>query len=632
MKKKEEITMINLCLSLRRCFLPYAIIWVLFVIPSCVLSVDKRHLHCSHLFKCGNQTELYYPFWTADREECGHPDFEVTCSGDFAEFSISSVKFQILEMNYESRIVRLARKDYLNNLCPQHLETALINKEVLPLYKDTEVLTFFYNCSDHPVDYISQLQCWPDDTYEESYFVRKEFPSSHEFTSSCKKTIDVAVSRSALKTAEINQSEETIKKALDKGFELTFNRDCSRCVKSKGSCGYNQQLREFVCYCINEPHKHTCGEGNLLSVGIGFACGFVGATLIIGFLFCFFFEKIEALTHPRIENFEELVPLKQYSYEEVKEITNSFAQEIGKGGFGIVYGGTIGDGLKVAVKVLKESKSNGEDFINEVASMSRTSHVHIVSLLGYCYESSKRAIIYEFVENGSLDKFISGEASSKIDLRKMYEISLGVARGLQYLHYACKTRIIHFDIKPHNVLLGKDLCPKISDFGIARLCGSKESVLLMSKTVGTIGYIAPEVFSRMYGKVSHKSDVYSYGMLVLEMIGARSRSSVSNNNNSSMYFPDWIYTDLEKKECKRLLNEEITEDEDEDFAKKMVLVGLSCIQACPSDRPSMNRVVEMMEGSLSALEAPPKSLLHLTASLMLPLSFPKEDSSVSFQV
>ncbi|EOA24587.1 hypothetical protein CARUB_v10017851mg [Capsella rubella] len=264
--------------------------------------------------------------------------------------------------------------------------------------------------------------------------------------------------------------------------------------------------------------------------------------------------------------------------------------------------------------------------------MSRTSHVHIVSLLGYCYESSKRAIIYEFVENGSLDKFISGEASSKIDLRKMYEISLGVARGLQYLHYACKTRIIHFDIKPHNVLLGKDLCPKISDFGIARLCGSKESVLLMSKTVGTIGYIAPEVFSRMYGKVSHKSDVYSYGMLVLEMIGARSRSSVSNNNNSSMYFPDWIYTDLEKKECKRLLNEEITEDEDEDFAKKMVLVGLSCIQACPSDRPSMNRVVEMMEGSLSALEAPPKSLLHLTASLMLPLSFPKEDSSVSFQV
>ncbi|CAL9224445.1 unnamed protein product [Arabidopsis halleri] len=332
-----------------------------------------------------------------------------------------------------------------------------------------------------------------------------------------------------------------------------------------------------------------------------------------------------------IGNFEELIPLKRYSYTEISEMTNSFAQEIGRGGFGIVYGGTIGDGLKVAVKVLKASKGNGEDFINEVASMSRTSHVHIVSLLGYCFESSKQAIIYEFVENGSLDKFISGEASS-IDLRKMYEISLGVARGLQYLHYACKTRIVHFDIKPQNVLLGKDLCPKISDFGLARLCGSKESVLLMSEMRGTIGYIAPEVFSRIYGSVSHKSDVYSYGMLVLEMIGARKRNSVSSKNTSSMYFPDWIYKDLEKKDFKRLLNDELTEDEDEYFAKKMVLVGLSCIQACPSDRPSMNRVVEMMEGSLSALEAPPKSLLQLSASPMLPPSCPEEENSILSEV
>lgn len=214
----------------------------------------------------------------------------------------------------------------------------------------------------------------------------------------------------------------------------------------------------------------------------------------------------------------------------------------------------------------------------------------------------------------------------------MYEISLGVARGLQYLRYACKTRIVHFDIKPQNVLLGKDLCPKISDFGLARLCGSKESVLLMSETRGTIGYIAPEVFSRMYGRVSYKSDVYSYGMLVLEMIGARKENYVSNNNNSSMYFPDWIYIDLEKKDSKRLLSDEITRHADEDFAKKMVLVGLSCIQACPNDRPSMNRVVEMMEGSLSVLEAPPKSLLQLSPSPVFPFSCPEEEISISSEV
>lgn len=120
----------------------------------------------------------------------------------------------------------------------------------------------------------------------------------------------------------------------------------------------------------------------------------------------YFLNKIEALQYPRIESFEELVPLKRYSYGEVKEITNSFSKEIGRGGYGIVYGGNLSDGLKVAVKVLKDSKKNGEDFINEVASMSRTSYVHIVSLLGFCYEGSKRAIIYEYVENGSLNKFI----------------------------------------------------------------------------------------------------------------------------------------------------------------------------------------------------------------------------------
>ncbi|RID66020.1 hypothetical protein BRARA_D01186 [Brassica rapa] len=292
--------------------------------------------------------------------------------------------------------------------------------------------------------------------------------------------------------------------------------------------------------------------------------------------------------------------------------------------------GNLCEGLKVAVKVLKESKKNGEDFINEVASMSRTSYIHIVSLLGFCYEGSKRAIIYEFVENGSLDKFITSQPSLRIDLGKMYDIALGVARGLQYLHYACKTRIVHFDIKPQNILLGKDFCPKISDFGLARLCGSKESVLWMSETRGTIGYIAPEVFSRIYGRVSHKSDVYSYGMLVLEMMGARNRNTVSDSNSSSMYFPDWIYQGLEKGDCKRYLEDQITEDEDEEFARKMILVGLSCIQACPSDRPSMNRVVEMMEGSLSALEAPPKYLLHLSASPMPP-SAPEDKNSISFE-
>uniref|UniRef100_M4D090 Protein kinase domain-containing protein n=1 Tax=Brassica campestris TaxID=3711 RepID=M4D090_BRACM len=308
------------------------------------------------------------------------------------------------------------------------------------------------------------------------------------------------------------------------------------------------------------------------------------------------------------------VLLKHYTYAEVRKITKSFSNTIGKGGFGTVYGGNLCNGPKVAVKVLKDSMGNGEDFINEVASMSQTSHVNIVSLLGFCYEGSKRAIVYEFLENGSLDQFISREKPLTLDVKTLYGISLGVARGLEYLHYGCKTRIVHFDIKPQNILLDGNLCPKVSDFGLAKLCETRESIVSLMDTRGTIGYIAPEVFSRMYGGVSHKSDVYSYGMLVLEMFGARSKKIVETttvSNASSAYFPDWIYEDLENGQQTWILGDEITTEENE-IARKMILVSLWCIQPCPMDRPPMNRVVEMIEGSLDALEIPPKPSMHIS--------------------
>jgi len=335
----------------------------------------------------------------------------------------------------------------------------------------------------------------------------------------------------------------------------------------------------------------------------------------------------------RQEKLKALIPLKHYTYAQVKRMTKSFAEVVGRGGFGIVYRGTLCDGRMVAVKVLKESKgNNSEDFINEVSSMSQTSHVNIVSLLGFCSEGSRRAIIYEFLENGSLDKFISEKTSVILDLTALYGIALGVARGLEYLHYGCKTRIVHFDIKPQNVLLDDNLSPKVSDFGLAKLCEKKESVMSLMDTRGTIGYIAPEMISRVYGSVSHKSDVYSYGMLVFEMIGARKKERFGQNstsNGSSMYFPEWIYKDLEKADNGDLEHIEIgISSEEEEIAKKMTLVGLWCIQSSPSDRPPMNKVVEMMEGSLDALEVPPRPVLQqIHVGPLLESSWITEESS-----
>ncbi|MED6169436.1 PR5-like receptor kinase [Stylosanthes scabra] len=305
--------------------------------------------------------------------------------------------------------------------------------------------------------------------------------------------------------------------------------------------------------------------------------------------------------------------LRRYNYSDVKRMTNSFHNKLGKGGYGIVYKACLSDGCPVAVKVLTESSGSGEEFINEVASISKTSHVNIVSLLGFCYEKHKRALIYEFMPNGSLDKFIYKQESPNnafcsLDWNTLFQITIGIARGLEYLHRGCSTRILHLDIKPQNILLDEDFCPKIADFGLAKICKKKESIVSFLGTRGTPGYIAPEVFSRTFGKVSHKSDVYSFGMLILELVGGKKNYDTGESLTGEMYFPDWIYKDLEEQ---NMLGRGLaTTEEENDMIKKITLVSLWCIQTSPSDRPPINKVVEMLEGPLESVPYPPKPVLY----------------------
>lgn len=190
--------------------------------------------------------------------------------------------------------------------------------------------------------------------------------------------------------------------------------------------------------------------------------------------------KRKTKNHLNVENFlknHEFLARKRYSYSQVRKMTNSFKVKLGQGSFGTVYKGQLPNGNLVAVKILGELKGNGEDFINEVASVGRTSHVNIVNLVGFCLEGHRIALIYEFMPNRSLEKFIYDEDSSRdnqLGWERWHQIAIGIARGLEYLHSGCNTRILHFDIKPHNILLDQDLCPKISDFGLAKLFPEKK--------------------------------------------------------------------------------------------------------------------------------------------------------------
>ncbi|KAM5551354.1 hypothetical protein ABKV19_026268 [Rosa sericea] len=309
-------------------------------------------------------------------------------------------------------------------------------------------------------------------------------------------------------------------------------------------------------------------------------------------------DRKEKQNQLKIENFlEDYRALKpsRYSYADIKRITNQFKDKLGQGAYGTVYKGKLSSECFVAVRVLNSTKGDGEEFVNEVGTMGHIHHVNVVRLVGFCADGFRRALVYDFLPKGSLQDFISSadNNNSFLGWDKLQDIALGIAKGIEYLHQGCDHRILHFDIKPHNVLLDHNFTPKISDFGLAKLCSKDQSIVSMTTARGTMGYIAPEVFSRNFGNVSYKSDVYSYGMVLLEMVGGRKNISSTTENTTEVYYPEWIYNLLEEGEDLRI---HVGEEGDAKIAKRLAIVGLWCIQWHPVDRPSMKGVVQMLEG------------------------------------
>ncbi|GLT80352.1 hypothetical protein SLA2020_517950 [Shorea laevis] len=283
-------------------------------------------------------------------------------------------------------------------------------------------------------------------------------------------------------------------------------------------------------------------------------------------------------------------------------MTNGFKDKLGEGGFGEVYKAKLKSGRLAAVKLLGKSKSTGQDFVNEVGTIGRIHHVNVVQLIGFCVEGSKRALVYDFMPNGSLDKYIfPQEGNASLGWESLYKIALGVARGIEYLHQGCDMQILHFDIKPHNILLDENFIPKISDFGLAKLYSTENNIVSLTAARGTLGYMAPELFYKNIGGISYKADVYSYGMLLMEIASKRKNLNPLAEHSSQIYFPSWVSEKMNSGMDLEI--REITEDQKK-MVKKMIIVALWCTQMRPTDRPSMHKVVEMLEAELESLQMP----------------------------
>ncbi|KAM1781329.1 hypothetical protein ACFX11_039926 [Malus domestica] len=297
-----------------------------------------------------------------------------------------------------------------------------------------------------------------------------------------------------------------------------------------------------------------------------------------------------------------------FSPKQLAEYTDNYSTILGSGGFGVVFKGILPHGVQVAVKVLTNTRDKivEDQFMAEVGTLGRTYHMNLVKLYGFCFDHEMRALVYEYMENGSLDKFLFSE-HREIGLEKLHDIAVQTAKGLAYLHEECEQRIIHYDIKPGNVLLDRNLTPKVADFGLAKLCNRGSSEMLLTKGRGTPGYAAPEMWKPF--PVTQKCDVYSFGMLLFEIVGRR-RNFAEDVNESREWLPRWIWNMFDSNKLEEALSFCGIEEQDREKAERIIMVALLCIQHSPEARPLMSNVVQMLEGD-KEIASPPSPFQHL---------------------
>ncbi|KAJ4726578.1 Protein kinase superfamily protein [Melia azedarach] len=297
------------------------------------------------------------------------------------------------------------------------------------------------------------------------------------------------------------------------------------------------------------------------------------------------------------EEFSGILKAKLYSYKELKIATEDFSptNKIGEGGFGSVYKGRLKDGKIAAIKVLSaESRQGAKEFLTEIEVISEIEHENLVKLYGCCVEGNHRILVYNYLENNSLAQTLigGGHSSMQFSWRTRSKICIGIARGLAFLHEEVRPHIVHRDIKASNILLDKDLTPKISDFGLAKLI-PPNMTHVSTRVAGTIGYLAPEYAIR--GQLTRKADIYSFGVLLVEIVSGRCNTNM-RLPVEEQYLLERTWELYERKELVALVDTALAGNFDAEEACRFLKIGLLCTQDTPKLRPSMSTVVRMLMG------------------------------------
>ncbi|XP_043706493.1 G-type lectin S-receptor-like serine/threonine-protein kinase At4g27290 isoform X2 [Telopea speciosissima] len=305
------------------------------------------------------------------------------------------------------------------------------------------------------------------------------------------------------------------------------------------------------------------------------------------------------------EDENEVIEIPLLSFEFIEDVTSNFTEsnKLGEGGFGPVYKGNLPGGQEIAVKRLAKTSQQGfEEFKNEVMLIAKLQHRNLVKLLGYCTHGDEKMLIYEYMPNKSLDSFLFDQIrSSLLNWEKRFNIILGIARGLLYLHQDSRLRIIHRDLKTSNILLDEEMNPKISDFGMARIFGGDQTQANTRRVVGTYGYMSPEY--ALDGLFSVKSDVYSFGIIVLEIISGKKNTGFYDSEHF-LSLPSHAWRLWKEGNGLELMDPSLRETCNSAEVLKCIHVGLLCVQEDAIERPIMASVLVMLASEIATLPSP----------------------------
>ncbi|KAI3670521.1 hypothetical protein L1987_87857 [Smallanthus sonchifolius] len=365
---------------------------------------------------------------------------------------------------------------------------------------------------------------------------------------------------------------------------------------------------------IEESSGGSCLEGSCRNKNhkiVAILAPIIGGIMILSIVVIVFIVK--KLKNKALIKKEDFTPRKQqFTYSEVVAVTNNFQNEIGSGGFGKVYQGSV-ENKQVAVKMLSKSSSQGyKEFQAEVKLLLKLHHKNITSLVGYCDDSNNKAIIYEFMDNGNLKKHLFDGSPNVLSWERRLQIGCDAAEGLAYMHHGCRPPIVHRDVKSSNILLNKGFQAKLGDFGLSRAFPTEDVTHVTSSSIeGTPGYIDPEYTSTR--RLREKNDVYSFGILLLELITGRKATS------EEAHIVEWVKPAVEEGNTETIIDSRLEGRFDINTARKVVETAIACV-SCPFiKRPPMNEVVTILKQCLQAVkthqtEQNPDTVLELGKS------------------